>query len=602
MNEPIVRTIADVIEIEKVPLDQRAKEWTIFDVLQRGAAFNPEAPALHYLKNGNPKETPLTVSFSQLLCYARQAATMLWELYGDKPGVCGVMLPMVPENYYLLAGAPSAGIIAPVNWAMSAETIAAILNAAEAKILVALAPTKGFDIWEKAEKVKAMVPSIRQLFRHDEFANMMTMVPGDTFLFDREYSPDDVAVYCPTGGTTGTPKLAQLTHRGIAYKCHAFQWVLGHGPGDVIFAGTPLFHSGGIVSRTLSPMSCGVTNVIVSPHGFRAQKPRDNFWKLVERYKVTEVVAPPTMLAALLSKRVGKADISSLKPYANTGSAGLPAATAKAFHDKFGITLLANYGLTENCASAALSPRGVEPRYGASGIRIPYTQIKTVIVDADGNYVRDTKPGESGVIAIKGPAVTSGYVGGGELNAKLFFSEGSLNTGDLGRIDEDGYIWVTGRVKDLIIRGGNNIDASVIDDTLLQHDAVELAAAVGKPDAYAGEMPIAYVQLKPGATATADEIKTFARANIPELGAAPAEVIVIDKIPLTDVGKIYKPPLRRDAAERAFIEALTGLPASVSVSDDPARGLKAHVVLADRAREPDVRAVMEKYTIPFEVM
>lgn len=598
--EPLIHTIADVIEFERVPLEQRAKEWTIFDVLQRGAAFNPDAPALHYLKNGNPKEEPLTVSFNQLLCYARQAATMLWELYGDKPGVCGVMLPMVPENYYLLAGAPSAGIVAPVNWAMSAETIAAILNAAEAKILVALAPTKGFDIWEKAEKVKAMVPSIRQLFRHDEFANMMTMVPGETFFFEREYSPDDVAVYCPTGGTTGIPKLAKLTHRGIAYKCHAFQWVLGHGPGDVIFAGTPLFHSGGIVSRTLSPMSCGVTNVIVSPHGFRAQKPRDNFWKLIERYKITEVVAPPTMLAALLSKRVGKADISSLKPYANTGSAGLPAATAKAFEKKFGITLLSNYGLTENCASAALSPRGVPPRYGASGIRIPYTQIKTVTVDAKGDFVRDGKPGESGILAIKGPAVISGYVDP-SLDAKLFFPDGWLNTGDLGRIDEDGYIWVTGRVKDLIIRGGNNIDASVIDDTLLKHDAVELAAAVGKPDTYAGEMPIAYVQLKPGSKATAEEIKSFARDNIPELGAAPAEVIVIDKIPLTDVGKIYKPPLRRDAAERAFSEALAGLPAQVSVSDDPARGLKAHVTLSDPTREKDVRAVMEKYTIPFEV-
>ena len=601
MNEPIVRTIADVIEIEKVPLEQRAKEWTIHEVLERGAAFNPDAAALHYLQDGDPAETPLTVSFREFMCYARQAATLLWELYGDKPGVCGVMLPMVPENYYLLAGAPSAGIVAPVNWAMSAETIAAILNAAQANILVALAPTEGFDIWEKAEKVKAMVPSIRQLFRHDEFANMMTMVPGETFFFERQYSPDDTAVYCPTGGTTGVPKLAKLTHRGIAYKCHAFQWVLGHGPGDIIFAGTPLFHSGGIVSRTMSPMSCGVTNVIVSPHGFRSAKSRDNFWKLVERYKITEVVAPPTMLAALISKPVGDADISSLKPYANTGSAGLPAATAKAFHDKFGITLLANYGLTENCASAALSPRGVPPRYGASGIRLPYTQIKTVMVDANGNYVRDTKPGESGVIAIKGPAVTSGYVGDGALNAKLFFSEGSLNTGDLGRIDEDGYIWVTGRVKDLIIRGGNNIDASVIDDTLLKHEAVELAAAVGKPDAYAGEMPIAYVQLKPGAKATAEEIKAFARANIPEMGAAPAEVIVIDKIPLTDVGKIYKPPLRRDAAERAFTEALAGLPATVAVTDDPSKGLSAQVTLADRAKEKDVRAVMEKYTIPFAV-
>jgi len=612
MTEPVVRTIADVIEIEKVPLESRASEWTMYDVAKKGAAYNPSAAMLHYILDGDPDETPLTVSFAEYIAKIHQTANLLRRLYGGRDGVCGVMLPMVPENYYCLVAGPSAGILSPVNWALKAPVIAAIMQKAKAEVLVALGPTPGFDIWETAQEVLKLCPGIKHVIQvkgpdgstdaDKDFATLIAQERADGFSFERSYTPDDTAVYCPTGGTTGTPKLAELSHRGIAYKCHAFKWVLEHGPGDVIFAGTPLFHSGGIVSRSMSPISCGITNVIVSPHGFRSAKTRDNFWKLIERYKITEVVAPPTMLAALISKPVGDADISTLKPYANTGSSGLPAATAKAFHDKFGVTLLANYGLTENCASAALSPRGVEPRYGASGIRIPYTQIKTVIVDAGGNYVRDTKPGESGVIAIKGPAVTTGYVGGGELNAKLFFSEGSLNTGDLGRIDDDGYIWVTGRVKDLIIRGGNNIDASVIDDTLLKHDAVELAAAVGKPDAYAGEMPIAYVQLKPGATATAEEIKTFARANIPERGAAPAEVIVIDKIPLTDVGKIYKPPLRRDAAERAFVEALAGLPASVSVSDDPARGLKAHIVLANPAREKDVRAVMEKYTIPFEVV
>ena len=600
MTQPLIRTIADVAEIERVPLEARAKEWTIHEVVAKGAAYDPSAPALHYIQDGDPAEVPVTISFAELLRRATQTANLLRRLYGGRDGVCGVLLPMVPENYYLLCGAPAAGILAPVNWALKPEVIAAILTAAKAEVLVAMGPTQGFDIWETTQAVLELCPGIKHALTHEEFARALDGEKGDGFDFARSFAPDDTAIYCPTGGTTGTPKLAKLTHRGIAYKCHAFQWVLGHGPGDVIFAGTPLFHSGGIVSRTLSPVSCGVTNVIVSPHGFRSQKSRDNFWKLVERYKITEVVAPPTMLAALISKPVGDADISTLKPYANTGSSGLPAATAKAFQQKFGITLLANYGLTENTASAALSPRGVEPRYGASGIRIPYTQIKTVVVDRAGNYVRDGAPGEAGVIAIKGPGVVSGYADDA-LTAKLFFPDGWLNTGDLGRIDADGYIWVTGRVKDLIIRGGNNIDASVIDDTLLKHPAVELAAAVGKPDAYAGELPVGYVQLKPDAAASADEIKEFARANIPERGAAPVEVIVVDRMPLTDVGKIFKPPLRRDAAERAFTEALAALPATVAVSDDPARGLVARVTLADAAKTADARAIMERYTIPFEI-
>jgi fatty-acyl-CoA synthase len=593
-----VRTIADVEEIEREPLEARAREWTVHDVVAKGAAYNPDAAALHYILDGDPQETPFTVSFRDFMTRAHQTANLLRGLYGGQDGVCGVLLPMVPENYYLLAGGPSAGILSPVNWALKPDVIATIMRAAKADVLVALGPTEGFDIWETAQAVAKLAPNIRYLLRHDEFSEMLRKERGDDFSFDRRYTPDNTAVYCPTGGTTGTPKLAKLSHRGIAYKCHAFQWVLGHGPGDVIFAGTPLFHSGGIVSRTLSPLSCGITNVIVSPHGFRSQKSRNNFWKLIERFKITEVVAPPTMLAALISKPVGDADISTLKPYANTGSSGLPAATAKAFEEKFGVTLLANYGLTENTASAALSPRGVEPRYGASGIRLPYTYIKTVMVDRSGKYVKDAAAGESGVIAIKGPGVISGYVDD-SLNGNLFFPDGWLNTGDLGRIDADGYIWVTGRMKDLIIRGGNNIDASVIDDTLLKHQAVELAAAVGKPDAYAGELPVAYVQLKPGTTVTADEIKAFARDNIPERGAAPVEVFIVDKIPLTDVGKIYKPPLRRDAAERTLAAELAGL-ADISVTDDPARGLVVRAKAKD-GETAKAKAVLDKYTLPYEV-
>ncbi len=611
---PLIRSLPDVAAFERVPLEERANAWTIYDVLEQGAALNPEAAALHYLLDADPAETPLTVSFAQFMSKARQSANLLRRLFGDRDGVVGVLLPLVPENYFLLCAAPSAGILCPVNWALKAPQIAAILNAARAEVLITLGPTPGFDIWETSKEVLKLVPRIRHVLQvrgplgsadpDQDFGALIAKEREDRFDFEHKRKPEDAAIYCPTGGTTGTPKLARLSHRGIAYKCHAFAWVLGHGPGDVIFSGIPLFHSGGIVSRTLSPLSRGITSVIVSPHGFRAPKSRENFWKLVERYRVTEVVAPPTMLAALIGRPTGGADLSSLKRYANTGSSALPAATAKAFEEQFGIRLLANYGLTENTASAALSPRGVEPRYGASGIRLPYTQIKTVRVDRSGAYLADGALGEPGVIAVKGPGVIPGYVDE-SLNGGLFFPGGWLNTGDLGHIDAEGYLWVTGRIKDLIIRGGNNIDPSMIEDTLLQHPAVELAAAVGKPDAYAGELPVAYVQLKPGAKSDAEEIKAFARERIPERGAAPVEIYVVERMPLTDVGKIFKPPLRRDAARRAFRAALAegGVEAEVAVTEDPASGMRADITLHDTREEMQARArtILDAYTTPYQL-
>jgi fatty-acyl-CoA synthase len=613
---PLIRTLADVEAFERVPLEERASAWTVHETVAQGASFNPGAAVLHYLLDADPEEKPLTLTFAQFMGKMHQCANLLRRLFGGGDGVVGVLLPLVPENYFVLAGAPAAGILCPVNWALKAPQIAAILNTAAADVLVTLGPTPGFDIWETAQEVLKLVPRIKHVIQvrgpqgtvdaDRDFAALIARERDDTFDFVRKLSPDDTAIYCPTGGTTGIPKLAKFSHRGIAYKCHAFAWVLGHGPGDVIFAGLPLFHSGGIVSRTLSPMSRGITSVIVSPHGFRAPKSRENFWKLVERYRVTEVVAPPTMLAALIARPTGGADLSSLKKFANTGSSALPAATARAFEEKFGVRLLANYGLTENTASAALSPRWGEPRYGASGIRLPYTGIKTVTVDRNGGYLRDAAQGESGVIAVKGPGVVSGYVDE-SLNRGLFFPDGWLNTGDLGHIDADGYLWVTGRIKDLIIRGGNNIDASLIDDTVLQHPAVELAAAVGKPDAYAGELPVVYVQLKPDIQATAEEIREFAREKIPERGAAPAEVYVIGKMPLTDVGKIFKPPLRRDAAGRAFSAALTaaGLNAQVEITEDAAIGMRARIKLdgvRDAATEARVRGIMDAYTMAYEVI
>jgi fatty-acyl-CoA synthase len=180
-------------------------------------------------------------------------------------------------------------------------------------------------------------------------------------------------------------------------------------------------------------------------------------------------------------------------------------------------------------------------------MRCPYSRTRVVRLDGDGRFLGDCAPGEIGVIAMAGPGVFSGYLSEAH-NRGAFVEPGWVNSGDLGRLDEDGYLWVTGRAKDLIIRGGHNIDPMAIEEVFFRHPAVALAAVVGEPDAYAGELPVAFVQARPGATIDVAELLAFVRERTPERAAVPVQLYVVDAIPLTAVGKVFKPALRLDAA------------------------------------------------------
>ena len=311
----------------------------------------------------------------------------------------------------------------------------------------------------------------------------------------------------------------------------------------------------------------------------------------------------PTTLSVLVNTPTDGADISSLRPYAPTGSAPLPAEVARQMEQRLGITMIATFGATEFTQNATQPPRDGDPRFGSTGLRIPYTQVKCVALDGKGGIARECAPDEIGVIVVKGPGIIPGYVNP-EFDKALLVGDGWVNSGDLGRIDKDGYLWVTGRAKDLIIRGGHNIEPAVIEETLLAHDAVQLAAAVGKPDAYAGELPIAYVQLKPGAQASADELKKFARARIPERAAAPTEIHILERIPLTDIGKPMKAELRHEAARRVFQAALesAGVKAEVDVSAHKVHGTLATVTLANGADEDAVHRVLDPFALKHEVV
>ena len=234
------------------------------------------------------------------------------------------------------------------------------------------------------------------------------------------------------------------------------------------------------------------------------------------------------------------------------------------------------------------------------GLPLPYTDVR-IYKETDEGPV-ECATDEVGEICVANPGVFSGNTyTEDDKNADLYYHTDYLRTGDLGRIDEDGYLWITGRAKDLIIRGGHNIDPAEIEEAMLAHQDVAFAGAIGQPDAYAGEVPCVYVELVEGATVTIEELEKHAKVHIHERAALPKHVEVMPELPKTAVGKIFKPDLRKAAITRIYNTALdkAGVDATVvSVLDDKKRGLIAEV--SGGANDADIGAVLGDFTRPWE--
>jgi fatty-acyl-CoA synthase len=416
-----------------------------------------------------------------------------------------------------------------------------------------------------------------------------------------------------SGGTTGLPKIVRMSHRNASYRHWTLQLAYKAVVGEVVFHDSPMFHSGGLMGRCIPPLASGASILIPSVMGARDKRFIANYWRFVEKYRVTRLSGVPTTLAVLTKSPPQGEDLSSLKPYFVTGSTAMPIPIRKRFEQISGVRVLNSYGMTENTASIAIDPRDGETKEGSSGIRLPYTQIRAMI-DGPDRTARRCGPDEIGMLQIRGPGLTPGYVNP-EHDRGARTEDGWLITGDLGRIDGDGYVFVTGRAKDVIIRGGHNIDPAWIEEPLLQSPDVLYAAAVGKPDAYAGELPVAYVQLVPGSRATPSDLIAYLAGRIAERAAIPKEVLLVDKLPLTDVGKPDKVALRREIAERAFhstLSAATGLSCKggnlkVSVRQHPQQGTRVSIVVAlppQANREvlaANIEGVMDQYAFPYDI-
>jgi len=269
-----------------------------------------------------------------------------------------------------------------------------------------------------------------------------------------------------------------------------------------------------------------------------------------------------------------------------TGASLLPPAVGQRFKDVTGTTLFEILGMTEASGLISIDPVSGQGTTGSVGWALPYTQVDVLKLEADGSLGGVCDVDEIGVIAIRGDHVSPGYKDPSH-NVGVF-SDGALNSGDLGYKDAQGCLYVAGRSKDLIIRSGHNIDPTMIENAMSTHPAVALAAAVGMPDAYAGELPMCFVQVHPNAEFSAEDLMAHAQENIDERPAWPKVINVIDEIPLTSVGKIFKPNLRCDAAKIVISKLLRDemklADTDVQVVAGGPRGLCVNVVLSAQNR------------------
>lgn len=273
--------------------------------------------------------------------------------------------------------------------------------------------------------------------------------------------------------------------------------------------------------------------------------------------------------------------------------------------------VLEGYGLTESTCASAINPKDGERKVGSIGIRLPYQEMKISILDENGEYLREAETDEIGVVCIKGPCIFKGYVEDAH-NKGIWLKDGWFNTGDLGRKDKDGFFWLTGRKKELIIRGGHNIDPVTIEEPIYKMKGVKVAAAVGRPDPYAGEVPVVYVEVSKDAGISDRNIMEWAASHIGERAAVPKEVIIMDQIPLTAIGKIFKPALRWDAVKRTYekeLKAIADLAGSVKieVGEDKIYGTSAAIkvkpafgVDTETIRKR-ISEVLANYTVHYDV-
>lgn len=557
-----LRTLQDIEALERLPYDELVPARSVYELLRNCAALHGERKALTML-GADPHVETASYTHSQLFAAITQAANLFASLGVGPRDVVSIVAPAHEPVPTLLWGAQVAGVVSSLNYLLSADALLELLRAERAKVLVCAAPALEPQLWERLQSIVDRVDSLETIlvFGGDapggrRVEPLLAQQPADRLVAPRDIARDELAALFHTGGTTGGPKLVPQTNGNIVHAAWCFAQAFAITEQDVGLNGLPFFHVGGTATWGLSVLGAAGHIVVLTPTGFRNREMVRNYWVLAERYRATMLGSVPTAIGALSEVPLEGRDISSAR-MAQTGGAVLPAAVADRFEKLSGVPLLEQYGMTETVATISSTPFHGRKVRGSVGLRNPFSDVAALKQAPDGSYVR-CAPGESGSIACRGKQVFAGYVDPRH-NANAWTPDGWFLTGDLGHMDEDGYLVLTGREKDLIIRGGHNIDPASIEAVANAHPTVALSAAVGMPDAYAGEVPVVFVTAVAGKSVDMEDLARRLQAKVDEPPARPRHIFVLDTMPVTAVGKIYKPALREMAIEKKLrmeVEAL----------------------------------------------
>jgi acyl-CoA synthetase (AMP-forming)/AMP-acid ligase II len=486
---------------------------SVTDILNVPLAALPEARA------GAAPEAPALADDSVVLdnrAFAdrvARAAALLARLGVGAGDVVAVALPNRVELIVALFAAWRLGAAAtPVNPALTPSEMQYQVDDAGAKVVIG----EGLELDATVVDVDALAAE-RSAYRAAA-----------------DVRPDSLALLIYTSGTTGKPKGVMLDHANIAAMCDMTRAGLGITAVDHSLLILPLFHVNGIVVGTLTPLLAGGRVTVAGRFSPKT------FFGLVERIRPTYFSAVPAIYALLTSMPGAEtADTSSLRLVV-CGAAPMPAELIARVEDVLGVALVEGYGLSEGSCASTLNPFDGVRKPGTVGLPLPGQQVR--VVDQLGNSVPQ---GERGEVVIRGANVMRGYLNRPEDTAKTIV-DGWLHTGDVGVFDEDGYLRIVDRIKDMIIRGGENIYPKEIETVLYSNDAVLEAAVVGRPDDVLGEVVVAYVSVRPGATVTVEQLEALCAERLAKY-KRPVAIEIVDELPKNPIGKIDKPALRKEA-------------------------------------------------------
>jgi long-chain acyl-CoA synthetase len=485
------------------------------------AEQHPDRPALRLEQE--------VLTYAELDDASARVAGFLRER-GIEPGDrVGIMLPNVPAfaiTYYgvLRAG----GVVVPMNVLLKQREVAFYLGDPEAKLLFAW-----HQFADAATEVAAEVGAECVVVEPQEFRERLESAEPVTEVVER--AADDTAVILYTSGTTGKPKGAELTHSNLAINADVMKQVFSIGPDDVILGALPLFHAFGQTCGMNTAVSAGAELVLLAR--FDAERALD----AIDRHQVTVFEGVPTMYSALLHhpEREGF-EVSALR-LCVSGGAALPVEVLRAFEEAFGCVILEGYGLSETSPVASFNHPGRERKPGSIGTPIEGVEMKLVDL-----HRHDSQPGEAGEIAIRGHNVMKGYWRRPEATSEAIDADGWFYSGDIARVDQDGFFLIVDRKKELIIRGGYNVYPREIEEVLYEHPAVREAAVIGIPHPELGEEVGAAVALKPGQEATAADLRDYVKSNVAAY-KYPRHIWFFDELPKGPTGKILKREIKPPA-------------------------------------------------------